>query len=89
MDVQEIFPALERTVSPTKIEDVWSLWWDTHLRTFLQRLLLHNFRLLRLVHVVLGYFQLLLRTPFDLVGSLERALHCSHQISHVVICGWL
>ncbi len=25
MDLQVVFPALERTVSPTKIEDVWSV----------------------------------------------------------------
>jgi hypothetical protein len=25
MDLQVVFPALERTVSPTKIEDIWSV----------------------------------------------------------------
>jgi hypothetical protein len=89
MDVQVIFPALERTVSPTKIEDGWSVWWDTYLRTFVQRLELHNFRLLRVVHVGFGYFLLLFRTPFDLVARLERALPCSHQTSHIVSCGWV
>ncbi len=89
MDLQVVFPHWSARCHQRKLRMFGALWWDTHLRTFLQRLLLYNFRLLRLVHVVFCYFQLLLRTPFDLVASLERALHCSHQISHVVICGWL
>jgi hypothetical protein len=89
MHLQVIFSALSARCHERKLRIFGALWWDTYLRTFLLRLLLHSFRLLRLVHVVSDYFQLLFRTPFDLVASLERALPCSHQTSHIVSCGWV